>query len=493
MSVAFALFVGIAALVAQAGLSDTSGGAGSTAPKVAVTAEAVGVLVLRPGHDPERLALARPVVGASAHEQGAHASYALEGVADIERSTTDARVAVGTKTATATAGAETVSLLGGRIQLTGASLSANAVSVDGRASGTLALATTTKLVVDGAERPATLNQRIAVEGVGTVIVNEQAVVANAPTGDAQTGPRYRVVGALAHVRITQDQPGGLAKGSELVIGRVDAGVREGKVREVAHPEPGVVAKPPTPKGSFNGLQRGTPRPGETTLPRRPVAVRGNAAGISGAGLSNYLFPVLGTTGYSNDWGGPRASTGIPHQGTDIFANEGTPVVAVADGVLDRVGWNAIGGYRFWLFDQYGNSFYHAHLSAYSPIAVDGARVRRGDVIAFVGHTGDAQYTPPHLHFEVHPGNGAPTNPFPLLNAWKRGVAVAIGLLASGTERVAPLALLGFSDISANSGLQSSVLDTVPDTRARSIEQETAPRPTDESLKGAIEGPATSAG
>ena len=66
-----------------------------------------------------------------------------------------------------------------------------------------------------------------------------------------------------------------------------------------------------------------------------------------------------------------------------------------------------------------------------------------------------------------------------------------GCRGIGPERLAPLALLGFSDISANSGLQSSVLDTVPDTRQRSIEQETEPRPTDESLKGAIEGPATS--
>ncbi len=492
-AVAFALFVGLAALVAQVGLSDTNGGAGAAAPKVAVNAEAVGVLVLRPGRDPERLASALPVVGAAASAQGSHATYALEGVAAIERSTTEARVAVGTKSATAMAGAESISLLGGRVLITGASLRAEASSVEGRASSTLALAASTKLVVDGVEREAKLNERIAIEGVGTIIVNEQAVVANAPTGDAQTGPRSRVVGAIAHLRVTQDQPGGLAKGSELVIGRVDAGVREGKVRAVKHPEPGVVTPPPAPATStFSGLQPGAPKPGESTLPRRPVSVRGNGGGVSGPGLTSYLFPVLGTTGYSNDWGAARASTGVPHQGTDIFAEEGTPVVAVADGVLDRVGWNTIGGYRFWLFDQYGNSFYHAHLSAFSPIAIDGARVRRGDVIGFVGHTGDAQYTPPHLHFEVHPGNGGATNPFPLLNAWQRGVAVAIGLITNGPERVAPLALLGFSDIGANSGLQDSVLDTVPDTRARAIEQENAPRPTDESLKGAIEGPATSA-
>ena len=63
-------------------------------------------------------------------------------------------------------------------------------------------------------------------------------------------------------------------------------------------------------------------------------------------------------------------------------------------------WNTIGGYRFWLFDKYGNAFYHAHLSAFAPLAQDGARVHQGDVIGFVGHTGDAQGTPDHLHFEV---------------------------------------------------------------------------------------------
>jgi hypothetical protein len=270
--------------------------------------------------------------------------------------------------------------------------------------------------------------------------------------------------------------GDLPAGSELVIGRVDAGVREGKVREIEHPAPGPLPIPTSPAQGLPGVQLGTPAPGETTLPRRTTALRGTAAaGIITGNLQAYLFPVLGSSNYTDTWGAARASTGIPHQGTDIFASEGTPIVAVADGVLDRVGWNTIGGYRFWLYDQYGNSFYHAHLSAFSPIALDGARVKRGDVIGFVGHTGDAQYTPPHLHFEVHPGNGEPSNPFPFLNAWRHGIAVAIGLLAGGPERVAPLALLNATDISANSGLQASVLDNVPDTRARSIEQENAPR------------------
>ena len=491
--VAFACFALVAAVAAQVGRSDST--TGPAAPKVAVNAEAVGVVLLRPGHEPVRLAESAPVVGVSAREQGAHAAYELAQVATVERITTQGRVAVGRRTATAQARVGSISLFDGRIQVTDAALIADAASADGRATGTLQLDEATTLLVDGTEREASINQRIAIEGVGTVIVNEQAVVSSAPTGDAQTGPRHRTVGAIVHVRITQDALG-LPAGSELVIGRVDAGVREGKVRKVAHPDSTVAAQPPTTPtsiGSLPGLQPGTPRPGDETIPRRPIDVRGTATGTISPGFGNYLFPVLGHASFSNDWGAPRASTGRGHEGTDVFAEEGTPIVAVADGVLDRVGWNSIGGYRFWLFDQYGNSFYHAHLSAYSPLARDGARVKRGDVIGFVGHTGDAQGTPPHLHFEVHPGNGGPTNPFPLLNAWKRGVAVAIGLVTEGTERVAPLALLNFSDISANSGLRGSVLDSVPRTDARDITHEHAPVPTDESLKDAIGGPAISAG
>lgn len=487
---AFLTFVALAALVAQVGFSDSGPGAGTAAPKVAVQSEAAAVLLIRPGRDPQRIGLAKPVVGVAATSNAAHAAFELPEVGTVARATATARSLIGRKSATATATVEQIHLFDGRVQITGARMTADATSANGRASGSLTLDPATKLVVDGVERASGINERIAVEGIGTVIVNEQAVISTAPRGDAQTGPRHRVVGAIAHVRITTDTAG-LPAGSELVIGRVDAGVREGKVRKVEHPAPGPASTPPS-SGIVPGLQQGTPAPGEGSLPRRPVGVRANTPATQFGNLQGYLFPILGRHSYTNDWGAPRASTGIPHQGNDLFADEGTPIVAITDGVLDRVGWNSIGGYRFWLFDQYGNSFYHAHLSAFSPIAQDGARVRRGDVIGFVGHTGDAQFTPPHLHFEVHPNNGDPTNPFPFLNGWKRGVVVAIGLLTGGPDRVAPLSLLGFTDISANSGLQDSILDSVPDTRARSIEQETAPRPTDETLKGAIEGPGTSA-
>ena len=114
---------------------------------------------------------------------------------------------------------------------------------------------------------------------------------------------------------------------------------------------------------------------------------------------------------------PRADTGF-HEGSDLFAPEGTPLVAVQYGMLHNVGWNRLGGWRLWIEDTTGNWFYYAHLSAYSPIAVDGAHVSAGDVVGFVGHTGDAIGTPSHLHFEIHPAGQWAVPPYDYLQAWQ---------------------------------------------------------------------------
>jgi murein DD-endopeptidase MepM/ murein hydrolase activator NlpD len=132
----------------------------------------------------------------------------------------------------------------------------------------------------------------------------------------------------------------------------------------------------------------------------------------------HVFPVVGGASFSNDWGAPRPG-GRSHQGIDLFAATGTPIVAISDGVLFKVGWNRVGGWRFWLRDRWGNEFYHAHLSAFAPAAKEGAVVSAGTVIGFVGNTGDARTTPPHLHFEIHPGGGGPIPPFSYVSAWPR--------------------------------------------------------------------------
>jgi murein DD-endopeptidase MepM/ murein hydrolase activator NlpD len=152
------------------------------------------------------------------------------------------------------------------------------------------------------------------------------------------------------------------------------------------------------------------------------------AGPGGAlTAGEYVFPVAGEASFSDDFGVPRTTTW--HHGNDIFAERGTPLVAVTAGTLFNVGWNDVGGTRLWLRDADGNEYYYAHLARFSPLAEEGAHVNAGDVIGYVGDTGDAAGTPPHLHFEIHPpelqakGYDGVVNPYPYLTAWKAGGVV----------------------------------------------------------------------
>lgn len=126
------------------------------------------------------------------------------------------------------------------------------------------------------------------------------------------------------------------------------------------------------------------------------------------------FPVAGGAQFTNDWGAARADTGT-HKGTDLFAATGTPVVAVEDGTISKMGPSAIGGNRIWLNGRY----YYAHLSRFAQGIRPGAQVKAGQVIGYVGTTGDAKGTSPHLHFGFDP-NGTQgqswANPYPLLGA-----------------------------------------------------------------------------
>lgn len=118
---------------------------------------------------------------------------------------------------------------------------------------------------------------------------------------------------------------------------------------------------------------------------------------------DYVFPVAANVSVADTYGAGRSDVpGGWHHGDDIFVPIGTPVVAVADGTLNRVGWEKVGGWRLWVRDKNGDEFYYAHLSGYTPLALRGGKVKAGQVLGFVGDSGDAATTPPHLHFEVHP-------------------------------------------------------------------------------------------
>ncbi|MCC6833186.1 MAG: peptidoglycan DD-metalloendopeptidase family protein [Thermoleophilia bacterium] len=130
----------------------------------------------------------------------------------------------------------------------------------------------------------------------------------------------------------------------------------------------------------------------------------------------HVFPVQGGANYGDDWMASRAG-GRVHQGIDLFKATGQPLVAVADGTLFRVGWNGLGGWRLWLRDRAGTEFYYAHLSAFAPAAKEGATVTQGTVLGYMGTSGDAAGTPPHVHFEIHPAGGGPVRPYPIVSAW----------------------------------------------------------------------------
>lgn len=137
------------------------------------------------------------------------------------------------------------------------------------------------------------------------------------------------------------------------------------------------------------------------------------------------YPVAGPHTFTDTFGAPRMF-GTPfahlHQGTDVFAAEGTPLVAIERGVLVRVGTDVLGGTKLWLIGASGTRYFYAHLSAFALGVVEGKAVEVGELVGFVGNSGNARGTSPHLHFEVHANGGGPINPYPLLRMIDQGSA-----------------------------------------------------------------------
>ncbi len=122
---------------------------------------------------------------------------------------------------------------------------------------------------------------------------------------------------------------------------------------------------------------------------------------------DWICPVQGPVAFVDSWGAPR-SGGRRHQGDDIKSPRGTPTVDPVGGRVVHRG-NSVGGLSWHLYGDDGHYYYGTHLSGY---ANEGAgHVAAGTVIGYVGDTGNARGNP-HLHFEIHPNNGAAVNPYP---------------------------------------------------------------------------------
>ncbi|MGH2813885.1 MAG: peptidoglycan DD-metalloendopeptidase family protein, partial [Actinomycetota bacterium] len=124
-------------------------------------------------------------------------------------------------------------------------------------------------------------------------------------------------------------------------------------------------------------------------------------------------PVSKPFSFVNSWGAAR-SGGRAHKGTDIMNPLGNKVHAIVDGVVSRQTTSSLGGVSLYLQGADGNEYYYAHLMRYTSTV--GQRVKAGELIAINGQTGNARFTAPHVHFEVHPGGGAPVNPYPYVKA-----------------------------------------------------------------------------
>jgi murein DD-endopeptidase MepM/ murein hydrolase activator NlpD len=271
------------------------------------------------------------------------------------------------------------------------------------------------------------------------------------SGSAATG--YHGSITALEIRLTAEHAG-LPAGTTILVGYAEVAAQ-------AAATPPSPAKPKKPK-TAKGARVAAPEPGTGIPIRQPPKVTPKLT------AGGYVFPVYGPSSFTDTFGGPRSDvSGGWHHGDDIFAPLGAPVLAVAYGT----GWNKIGGNRLWVRDGQGNLFYYAHLSAFTPLAINGNKVNAGDVLGFVGNTGDAQGTPTHLHFEIHPvgliglGYDGAVDPTTYLLAWKhlQDVSFAGGnawapLHSIGNAPKPGAILLTASDISSADGLVPGSLE-----------------------------------
>lgn len=161
------------------------------------------------------------------------------------------------------------------------------------------------------------------------------------------------------------------------------------------------------KAQFEEEQR---RKREAELARIRASKNEADRGLPASATGSFVCPVQGGAAFIDSWGFPR-SGGRRHKGVDMFAKRGTPTPAVTDGTVKMRTVN-LGGIVSYLYGDDGNKYYYAHLNGYPDGLRDGQRVKKGQPIGFVGNSGNAEGTSPHLHFEIRPGGSNAVNPYP---------------------------------------------------------------------------------
>jgi murein DD-endopeptidase MepM/ murein hydrolase activator NlpD len=140
---------------------------------------------------------------------------------------------------------------------------------------------------------------------------------------------------------------------------------------------------------------------------------GKAGGAEPDVTPGFICPVQGGASFSNTWGA-RRSGGRTHKGVDMFNARNTPLLAVVDGRV-RFSSNSLGGRSTHIYSDNGVVYYYTHLERHPSDMKSGQRVKKGDIVGYLGNSGNARYTSPHLHFEIRP-NGVAVNPYPTVRA-----------------------------------------------------------------------------
>jgi peptidoglycan LD-endopeptidase LytH len=174
------------------------------------------------------------------------------------------------------------------------------------------------------------------------------------------------------------------------------------------------------------LEHEIDRDGVYILRIQPELLRGGMLRIGQRTTAALTFPVAGRTSAAvkSFFLDPRDNNTRDHHGIDIFAPRNTPVLAAADGFVSHVGTSSLGGNVVWVWDpQRRQSHYYAHLERQA--VTIGEHVRAGDIVGYVGNTGNARSTPPHLHFGIYHRGEGPIDPLPFVNGAGRPAAPAL--------------------------------------------------------------------
>jgi murein DD-endopeptidase MepM/ murein hydrolase activator NlpD len=210
---------------------------------------------------------------------------------------------------------------------------------------------------------------------------------------------------------------GVEWGAPGVLARVRGALNPAAIPDAVATRPAAAPGVPVVDVVPAGSTREVPVPGvaPVDVPAGPVAAAGGAMGL--------LIPVQGVTAANLvDTYEHSRGQGRRHDAIDIMAPRGIPVVAVADGVVMKLFNSVRGGITLYhLAPDRRTIYYYAHLDRYAPGIAEGQPLRRGQVLGYVGNTGDAGPGNYHLHFEVSTTadpkrywGGAPQNPYPLL-------------------------------------------------------------------------------